>query len=154
MIRELKQTVEPVLFAEGFAGQFPHYRRHRNGLMDLLSFQFDKYGGGFCIEIAQCPEDGYRNKSGNFVAGNNIKAWDIEPIERLRIKPGKGPFRGSWFRFDSDTAAHAARTVLPHLSKANDWWFSSKQEQTKVIQASWYKPPWSDFVKAIKNKTK
>ena len=58
MIETLKEYVVPVLRERGFKGSFPHFRRPTATAIHLLTFQFDKWGGGFTIEIAVCPPDG------------------------------------------------------------------------------------------------
>ncbi len=52
MTEELKKTAIPVLKQKGFKGSFPHFRRISDDKIDLLMFQFDKYGGGFIVEIS------------------------------------------------------------------------------------------------------
>jgi len=47
----IKAIVVPVLREKQFAGSFPHFRRSTTRGMDLLTFQFDRYGGGFILEI-------------------------------------------------------------------------------------------------------
>lgn len=51
MIAALQELVIPVLRQGGFVGRFPHFRRVRSECMDLLTFQFDKWGGGFVVEV-------------------------------------------------------------------------------------------------------
>ena len=58
MVTELGKVVVPVLRSKGFRGAFPHFRRAGSHGVDLLTFQFDKHGGGFVVEIAQCPSEG------------------------------------------------------------------------------------------------
>jgi hypothetical protein len=54
MIKHLSEIVIPVLREKGFKGSFPHFRRITNDRINLLTFQFDRYGGGFVIEITNC----------------------------------------------------------------------------------------------------
>jgi hypothetical protein len=58
MIATLKEYVLPVLKARGYKGSFPHFRRPTDFAIHLLNFQFDKWGGGFVVEIASCPVEG------------------------------------------------------------------------------------------------
>ena len=61
MDRVLKATVIPELRARGFQGSLPHFRRRRPDRIDLLTFQFDRSGGRFVVELAQCgPEPRWR----------------------------------------------------------------------------------------------
>jgi hypothetical protein len=75
MIFVLKGKVIPILREVGFKGTFPHFRRMNVDKINLLTFQFDKWGGGFCIEIA--------NGNPRGVEPNKMKAWDIN--HRLRL---------------------------------------------------------------------
>ena len=54
----LKEHVVPVLRSMGFKGSFPHFRRNTGQQIDLLTFQFDKHGGGFVVEVAVSPTEG------------------------------------------------------------------------------------------------
>jgi hypothetical protein len=49
MIKLLKGIFIPLLRDRNFKGSFPHFRRTENGRTNLLTFQFDKNGGGFVI---------------------------------------------------------------------------------------------------------
>jgi hypothetical protein len=53
MISAIKNILIPSLKSGGFSGSFPHYRRRTTDFYDLVTFEFDKYGGGFVIEIAR-----------------------------------------------------------------------------------------------------
>ncbi len=65
MQQSLKERVIPVLREKGFKGYFPHFRRIVGGQVHLLTFQFDKWGGGFVIEIAHCAAEGFTNSWGS-----------------------------------------------------------------------------------------
>lgn len=54
MLAALKAHLLPVLRERGFKGSLPHLRRLRKERIDLMTIQFDKYGGGFVVEIAGC----------------------------------------------------------------------------------------------------
>src|SRR5262245_45770115 len=43
----LKRVVVPELHRRGFAGTLPHFRRVVGARLAVMSFQFDKWGGGF-----------------------------------------------------------------------------------------------------------
>ena len=49
----LREKVIPLLREKGFKGSLPHLRRITESDIHLLTFQFDRYGGGFVIEIAK-----------------------------------------------------------------------------------------------------
>lgn len=52
MIKSLSEIVVPKLRQFNFKGSFPHFRRQTAERINLLTFQFDRSGGGFVIEIA------------------------------------------------------------------------------------------------------
>jgi hypothetical protein len=74
MDSELKNSVLPVLRKLGFKGSMPHLRRERNNGMDLLTFQFDKWGGGFVVEIARCGNGGFTTYWGKHIPASKMTA--------------------------------------------------------------------------------
>jgi hypothetical protein len=129
MIYALKEIVVPTLREQGFTGSFPHFRRSLDDRIDLLSFQFDKWGGGFLIEISKCATSGITTYWGEKIPTKKVRAIDNHPDRRHRIKPSKGGSRDDWFRFDQDTPFKSpgsynqvATSVLPYLEEAEDWW--------------------------------
>lgn len=128
MIEALKEYVVPVLRQRGFAGSFPHFRRLTESTIHLLTFQFDKWGGGFIIEIATCPPDGFTTHWGKHIPPTQVRAWDIN--HRLRLGASDEKSDGHWFRYDKrglslsgDLFECAALDVLPYLdSQAESWW--------------------------------
>ena len=59
MISKLKKIVVPGLRERGFKGSFPHFRRISEKKIDLITFQFHRYGGGFVIEVEVCSPEGF-----------------------------------------------------------------------------------------------
>jgi len=127
MKKALKNIVVSVLQKAGFKGSFPHFRRLSDKQIDLLTFQFDKWGGGFVIEISKCPPEGITTHWNKHISPNRVKAWDMHPELRLRLGP-KASSRLEWFRFDScdqsiDGYEEVAKSVLPFIeSQAKLWW--------------------------------
>jgi len=134
MIETLKEYVVPVLRERGFKGSFPHFRRPTATAIHLLTFQFDKWGGGFTIEIAVCPPDGVTMHWGEHIPASKVRAWDVYPPHRPRLGPEK---TDKWFRFDKrgffstgDPYERAALEVLPYLEKqAENWWKQQTDEK-------------------------
>jgi hypothetical protein len=79
MIAALKETVVPMLRDMGFSGSFPHFRRVREKQIDLLTFQFNRYGGSFVVEVAFCAPDGFMTHWGEHIPPNKVRAHDIHP---------------------------------------------------------------------------
>jgi hypothetical protein len=127
MIETLKEQVVPVLKARGFKGSFPHFRRPTDTAIHLLTFQFDKWGGGFVVEIASCPIEGVTMHWGEHIAPAKVTAHDVTQRLRLGSPDSKSDH---WFRYDrrgllsfGDPCERAAREVLPLLdSQAEIFW--------------------------------
>jgi hypothetical protein len=116
----LKEFVVPLLRLKGFKGSLPHFRRALPHHIELLTFQFDKWGGGFVLEIARCPTSGIVTSWGKSIAPNKVTAWDTN--ERERIQPGNGHGTESWFRFDTEPVQNVAAQVVNLLPRAEAWW--------------------------------
>lgn len=135
MIETLKEYVVPVLRERGFKGSFPHFRRPTERAIHLLTFQFDKWGGGFVVEVATCPPGGVTMHWGEHVPPNKVRAWDV--TRRLRLGAPDEKSDGHWFRYEKrglfsrgDRFERAALDVLPYLeSQAEDWWRRETDEQ-------------------------
>ncbi len=127
MIKALKEIVVPRLREQGFKGSFPHFRRSSKEKIDLLTFQFDKWGGGFVIEISKCPPEGITTYFGDSIPPNKVTAWDMHPDKRHRLQPRRGSSTSDWFRYDNPTRQEdvfesTAKQVLPFLLEAEKWW--------------------------------
>jgi hypothetical protein len=121
MIAELKRVVQPHLRAERFVGTFPHFRRLSEEAIDLITFQFDRHGGGFVIEIARCPSDGILTYRGEHLPPSKVQAWDVHPNFRKRIKPRSGSGTDSWFRYETTVASKVAAEALTFVSQPALW---------------------------------
>jgi hypothetical protein len=118
MKKALKDVVVPRLKEAGFAGSFPHLRRRRPDRIDLFSFQFDRHGGGFIIELAQCAPDGFTTYWGKHITPDKVTAWDLPPTQRARIQSRAGSGTDSWFRYDASDFTKTAESVLPFVGQA------------------------------------
>ena len=122
MIVVLKGKVVPILREKGFGGSFPHFRRIRSGQIDLMSFQFDKWGGGFVVEISKCGPEGVTMSWGEKIPPKKVTAQHLNPNERLRLGC-EGPSTDNWFRYDRGNAPDTvAQEVVNKLNDAEKWW--------------------------------
>ncbi len=112
---ELKTTVLPWLREAGFRGSFPHFRRRDTDGIDLVTFQFDRHGGGFVIEVARCPPDGVTTHWGKQISPARVTAHDMHPNDRTRLKPRPGSGTDSWFRYDRGQFKECAALVVAVL---------------------------------------
>ena len=122
MKKALKDVVVPRLRDHDFTGSFPHFRRCRPNRIDLITFQFDRHGGGFVIEIGQCPAEGFTTHWGKQIAPEKVTAWDVSSKQRSRVQPHIGSGTDGWFRYDGvaaqDVFRQTAEAVLPFLEQA------------------------------------
>lgn len=123
----LKELVVPALRKAGFKGSFPHFRRPADDVVELLTFQFDRSGGGFVIEISRCAGSGYTTHWGKHIPASKVSAWDLHPDQRHRIQPKLGGGTDAWFRYEDGDFLHTAREVIEALPKAEAWWQSQAQ---------------------------
>jgi hypothetical protein len=116
MISVLRESVFPTLRELGFSGSFPHFRRIRETKIDLLTFQFNRHGGSFVVEIACCGPEGFTTYWGKQIPPKKISAHDLHPNKRLRLG-AKAPCEdGQWFSFESNRASVYQEIVLKLLS--------------------------------------
>ena len=101
MIKSLKEIAVPELRKRNFKGSFPHFRKTEKGKTNLLTFQFDRKGGGFIIELANWHKSEFKTHWGKVIPLNKLIAHDLN--ERQRIYPNTITEKygtDSWFRYD------------------------------------------------------
>ena len=132
MRQSLQRRVVPALRQRGFTGSLPHFRRITPLKTDLMTFQFDRYGGGFVIEVAEAPPGSLTKSWGKVIAPSRLCALNINPPARRRLRPGSGHAIASWFRYDDGTSIEAvADAVLRHLPQV-DAWFAGEKSQPNI----------------------
>ena len=137
MIAALKKIVVPTLRDMGFRGSFPHFRRHRDEQLDLLTFQFSQWGGSFVVEIAYCPAAGSTLHTGEHVAPDKARVHHQQYGSRLRLGVQPPPNnRDHWFQFESASQSvytDTALEVLPLLrSQAEHYWQRHEHVDPKI----------------------
>lgn len=99
MIAILQHLVVPRLRTLGFRGSFPHFHRLHEDRTDLLMFQFDKYGGGFVVELGTCPAGDFVTSWGKHIPAKKLEVSYLNPDQRYRLGAiDKG--EDHWFRYD------------------------------------------------------
>lgn len=93
----LKKLVIPNLLEKGFEGKYPHYKKIYDDRIELLSFDTNKYGNSFTVEVSTVflPSS---KRNNNFCDSknkdyDNATVWDTNYRYRL-----KGMFDG-WFYY-------------------------------------------------------
>jgi len=128
MLLSLKELFVPALRERGFKGSLPHFRRPMKNRIDLLTIQFDKWGGGFVIEISNCALEGVTMPWGEPIPPNRVRAWDVYPPNRRRLGSAMAGEDGHWFRFDGwRGTGKVAREAVSYLQEAEQWWGTADQ---------------------------
>lgn len=134
MVKNLSDIVIPVLRQKGFKGSFPHFRRLKADRINLLTFQFDRSGGGFVIEITNCQPNGFTTSWGTKIEPNKLTAHDL--FNRKRIQSNMdtaSSLTEDWFRYDKkylfgfgDIYKKVCKDVLSKLDIAEDYWINGE----------------------------
>jgi hypothetical protein len=126
MINALRQIVVPTLRDMQFKGTFPHFKRPRESQMDLLAFQFSRWGGSFVIEVAWCDPKGWLKRTGEIVEPDEVRVNHINPKQRLRLGSNPPKQADYWFRFEPESDGIYADVALEALtlvrSQGEDFW--------------------------------
>lgn len=129
MIKSLSEIVIPVLRQNGFRGTFPHFRRITKEKINLMTFQFDKYGGGFVIEIANCEPSGFTTHWGQKIEPNKLTAHYVSGIRIQSNMDTTNSFTEDWFRYDNKNSSNmkevyinVCKDVLSKLKFAENYW--------------------------------
>jgi hypothetical protein len=100
MVKSLKEIFIPELRNRNFKGSFPHFRKTENGKTNLLTFQFDRNGGGFIIELANWHKPEFKTHWDKIIPLNKLTAHDLD--KKKRIYPNSLVEQNgtdSWFRY-------------------------------------------------------
>jgi len=131
MVSSLQKLFVPALRERGFKGSLPHFRRPTVDRIDLLTIQFDKWGGGFVIEISNCAPEGIVMSWGKHIPPSRVRAWDVNPKHRPRLGSLKRGEHGHWFRFDGwrrwKGTDSVAKEAVSYLQEAEQWWLAAPQ---------------------------
>jgi hypothetical protein len=95
----LKKVVIPFIREQGFKGSLPHFRRKNETNIDLITFQFNRWGGSFVVELATCSIEGVTTHWGEKIQPNKVTAHDIN--ERYRLGARSKDEDGIWFDFEN-----------------------------------------------------
>lgn len=95
MKKYLENKVIQSLCAQGFTGKYPHFRKEKEECIELVSFQTNKYGGSFTVEVSAAffSEENKNIVLTDDLSIENLTVWDTN--ERYRLK---GMYDG-WFYY-------------------------------------------------------
>jgi len=100
MIKALKKRVVPYLREHGFKGTFPHFRRQNEENIDLVTFQFNRYGGSFIVELTFCGKDGVVTSWGKEIPANKVRGYNVNNRFRLRENIYGTDDNECWFHYE------------------------------------------------------
>jgi len=127
MLAALKEVVVPVLRQQGFKGSLNHFRRMNENNIDLITFQFNKWGGSFIVELAVCPKEGTTMLWGDKILPNKVNAHHM--YERYRLGSVDLEGDGIWFNYEnaktSEDYQKVAEMTLDLLNTSDPDWISS-----------------------------
>ncbi len=129
MDNALKKIVVPVLRKQEFKGSLPHFRRKNEKNIDLITFQFSRWGGSFVVEIATCPIEGVTMYWGENILPNKVTAHHLNDRFRLGAKSKDEEGEGIWFDFENakteEEYEKVASNVLGLLNTSDRLWISN-----------------------------
>lgn len=95
MRAQLKKYVFSNLMEKGFVGKYPHFRKVCDHSIELITFQTNKWGGSFLVEVSavfpNVQDKNYREREG--LNEEDLTVWDTNSRYRL-----KGMYDG-WFYY-------------------------------------------------------
>jgi len=152
----IQKYITPELRARGFQGSFPHFRRFVKNEIHLLTFQFDKNGGGFVIEIAKADNKPFKTSSDKIIEPKKLTTHDLD--ERVRIHPDglrENSTTDDWFRYDKKSFFEfnifkkTAYKVLKMLNLNEKVWQENKHVWSVPAYLPYLQPNLTD--EALKN---
>ena len=94
MKKSIMSNVVSALAEKGFTGKYPHYRRIDRDCIELITFQTNKWGGSFTVEVSAIfPHSNDTNCTHKQIETESVTAWDTNNRYRL-----KGMYDG-WFYY-------------------------------------------------------
>ena len=151
MIKSLKEIFVPELRNMNFKGSFPHFRKTENGKTNLLSFQFDRNGGGFVIEIANWNKSEFKTHWGKVIPLNKLTSFDLHPDQRPRIYPNSLTEQSgtdSWFRYgkpiNDGIYKRLAQKAVERITIMEQYWTENKiaEIEKKPVANNGYNSLW------------
>lgn len=95
MLSTLKENTFSMLAEQGFIGKYPNFRRKLDDCIELISFQTNKYGGSFTIEVSAVFPNA-KSKNYQLYEGITEDTFGVEATNHRYRLPGM--FDG-WFYY-------------------------------------------------------
>lgn len=95
MLTALKEHTFPLLKKQGFTGKHPNFRRKLDNCIELISFQTNKHGGSFTIEVSTVFP-GSANPNYTLYEGVTEDTFGVEATNKRYRLPG---MYNGWFYY-------------------------------------------------------
>jgi hypothetical protein len=120
MLAALKMHTFPLMKERGFVGKYPNFRRNLDNCIELISFQTNKWGGSFTIEVSAVFQNA-SNPNYTLYDGVTEDTFGVEATNKRYRLPG---MYDGWFYFRD---VYCKRTLffgdvyydVPEKEKAN-----------------------------------
>ncbi len=114
--------------ALGFNVSYPHFQRKRDGRLDLVSLEHDKWGGGFFLEFAALDAGDLTTSWGEVVPEAKVNVAYTDPSTRARLMavPADADSRERYFRYeefadDRGQCDDLVSELVNLLPQVDDW---------------------------------
>ena len=95
MLSALKKHTFPLLKEQGFTGKYPNFRRKLDSCIELISFQTNKWGGSFTIQVS-AVFPGSSDPNYTLYEGITEDTFGVEATNRRYRLPG---MYAGWFYY-------------------------------------------------------
>ena len=107
-------------------GKFPDFQRFENGNLQLLSIEFDKYGGGFFLEFACQPPGDLETSWGEVILEKDLTLAHagFEGRARLQQNGQANSLSEDWFRYENLSETEIEKLVQyvsSLINQINEW---------------------------------
>ena len=131
MDKAIKEIAVPFFKSKGFTGSYPHFRRIKDDRVNLITYQFNKYGGSFVVEISNCSPKGVQRGWGADIPPSKCTAHDMNRRHRIGAIKHNTHY---WFDFSSgeingNIYADRANEIISLWDEAETWWEQDPYEQ-------------------------
>lgn len=112
----------------GFRVKYPHFQRTRDGRLELVNLEHDKWGGGLFLEFAVFETGDLKTSWGAVIPEADIEVAYTDPATRARLMAvaGDTDSRKKYFRYeafadDRDQCDDLINEVINLLPQVVDW---------------------------------
>jgi hypothetical protein len=121
--RAIKEYVVPGLRQRSFKGSFPHFRRETASHIELITFQFDRWGSNnFVVELATCPLGGVTMSWGENIDSKHVTAHHVPVRLRLGTTNEQSDYWFTSSSFGENPSAAGTQLLTLLDTQGISWW--------------------------------